>query len=291
MRVKIALLFLVVLLIAAASWTQETQQTAPTIVGPDYTTINCAGFTADPKVPDDIRLISGEQSNVKLVFSKGDYVYINRGQDKGVRVGDRFSIVRPDKDPVEIPWFKWQAKLLRAMGALYLDAGQVRVVNVHPKVSIAQVIFSCSYMQRGDIVRPYEERPTPVYKDPGKFDHFAPVSGKPVAMVVAGMDYGQVYGKNNAVYVNLGTAQGVKVGDYFRIFRYEGSHAETPPTESDYQYKMYGFGSNPTRYQWNDLPREVLGEGIVISTSRNSSTMMITVSSISIYAGDYVELE
>ena len=110
-------------------------------------------------------------------------------------------------------------------------------------------------------------------------------------MVVAGTDFSQLYGKNTSVYVNLGTKQGVKVGDYFRIFRYQGSMAETVPQTKDYQYTMYGFGSAPQRYEWNDLPREVLGEGIVINVSRNSSTVVITYSTIEIYAGDYVEIE
>jgi hypothetical protein len=206
-------------------------------------------------------------------------------------VGDRFSVVRPDKDFTDVPWFKWQDKLLKAMGSLYRDTGQVRVVNVQPKVSIGQVIFSCDYMQRGDILLPQQDRPSPPYKDPSAFDHFAPVSGKHVAMVVAGTDYSQVYGKNSTVFVNLGTSQGVKVGDYFRIFRYQGSMAETVPQTKDYQYMMYGFGSAPQRYSWNDLPREVLGEGIVLNVSRNSSTMMITLNRIEIYAGDYVEIE
>jgi hypothetical protein len=54
---------------------------------------------------------------------------------------------------------------------------------------------------------------------------------------------------------------------------------------------MYGFGSAPARYQWNELPREILGEGIVINVSRNSSTVAITHSTIEIYAGDYIEIE
>jgi hypothetical protein len=218
-------------------------------------------------------------------------VYINRGQDKGVRVGDRFFVVRKDDYVGDIPWFKWQEKLMRVMGTQYVDAGQVRVVTVHPKVSIAQIIFSCDYMQRGDIVVPYQERPTPQYKETAAFDHFAPVSGKPVAMVVSAKDHDDTLGKNSAVYVNLGTNQGVKVGDYFRIFRYQGSTAETVPQTKDYQFMVYGFGSAPQRYSWNDLPREILGEGIVFNVSRNSSTMMITVSSSEIYAGDYVEIE
>jgi hypothetical protein len=146
-------------------------------------------------------------------------------------------------------------------------------------------------MQRGDILLPYQERPAPALKDPATFDHFAPVSGKPVAMVVAARDYSQAYGKLNAVYVNLGTNQGVKVGDYLRIFRYQGSMAETVPQNKGYQYMIYGFGSAPTRYEWNDLPREVIGEGVVINVNRNSSTMIITLTSIESYAGDYVEIE
>jgi hypothetical protein len=291
MRARIAVLSLSVFLGAAISSAQNVAPVTPAIPQVDASTVNCSGFVTDQKVPDEIRLVSGEQSNYKITFARGDYVHINRGQDKGVRVGDRFSVVRPDKDPTDVPWFKWQKKLMRAMGQLYFDAGQLRVVNVLPKVSVAQVVFSCDYVQRGDILVAYEDRPVPAFKDPAAFDHFAPVSGKPVAMVVAGKDYSQVFGKLSAVYVNLGTSQGVKVGDYFRIFRYQGSTAETVTQDKGYQYKIYGFGSAPVRYEWNDLPREVLGEGIVISTSRNSSTVMITISTIEIYAGDYVEIE
>jgi hypothetical protein len=291
MRARIVVLSLSVFLGAAASSAQNATPAAPAIPQIDFSTVNCSGFVTDQKVPDEIRLVSGEQSNYKITFARGDYVHINRGQDKGVRVGDRFSVVRPDKDPTDVPWFKWQEKLLKAMGTPYMDAGQVRVVDVQPKVSVAQVIFSCGYMQRGDILQPYQDRPAPPYKDPAAFDHFAPVSGKPVAMVVAGKDYGQIYGKLSAVYVNLGTNQGVKVGDYLRIFRYQGSMAETVPQTKGYQYFMYGFGSAPIRYEWNDLPREILGEGIVINVNRNSSTMIITFNSIEVYAGDYIEIE
>lgn len=292
MHAKIAALSLVVMMSAAASWAQQAPRTAPWVpTAPDYNTVNCSGFVTDQKPSEEFRLISGEQSSIKMTFTRGDYVYINRGQDKGVRVGDRFSVVRPDDYVGDVPWFKWQEKLMRAMGASYIDAGQVRVVNVQPKVSIAEVIFSCDYMQRGDILLPYQERPAPPYKEASKFDHFAPVSGKPVAMVVSGKDHTNLFGKNSAVYINLGTNQGVKVGDYFRIFRYQGSHAETVPQTKDYQFMIYGFGSAPQRYEWNDLPREILGEGIVFNVSRNSSSIMITASSSQIYAGDYIEIE
>lgn len=266
-------------------------QTAPATAQPDYSSVYCSGFVSDQKVPDATRLISSEQSAVKIIYGRGDYVYINRGQDKGVRVGDRYSVVRPEPDPLEVNWFKWQAKLMKAMGTHYVDAGQIRIVNVQSKTSIAQISFSCDYMERGDIVVPYEERPEPGFKDPGAFDFFAPVSGKPVAMIVTSREYQQSAGRGSSVYVNLGTNKGVKVGDYFRVFRYQGSLAETAPETKGYQDRLYGFGSSPGRYTWNDLPREVLGEGIVINVSRNSATVLVTYSRSGIYAGDYVEIE
>lgn len=271
--------------------TVDSTQRNPEATSPDFSAIYCSGFVTDDKVPSDVRLISGEESNNRIVFTEGNYVSINRGSAQGVRVGDRFSIVRPETDPNKVPWFKWQEKLTKAMGTRYLDAGQVQIVNVQPNVSSALVKFSCDYMQRGDIALPLMERPSPPYKPAEKFDRFAPVSGKSVGMVVSGIAYANVYGKNSTVYVNLGTNQGVKVGDYFRIFRYQGSHAELPSNYADYQYSMYGFGTTPVKYKWNDLPREVLGEGIVMNVSRNASTMFITFSKIDVYAGDYVEIE
>src|ERR1700693_455657 len=290
MRAKLAGLTFFLFFAAATISAQEGDQPGSATNSPDYAAVNCSGFVSD-RVPDEIRIISGEQSNLKITFVHGDYVYINRGRDKGVQVGDRFSVVRPDKDPVDVPWFKWQHKLIKAMGQFYVDTGQLRVVNVQPNVSIAEVGYSCGYMQRGDIVRPYVERPSPPFKDASAFDHFAPVSGKRVAMVVAAKDNSQLYGKNTAVYVNLGSNQSVRIGDYFRIFRYQGTLAETAPQTKNYQYELYGFGSAHAKYTWKDLPREIIGEGIVINEGPNASTVLITYSSLEVYAGDYVELE
>ena len=146
-------------------------------------------------------------------------------------------------------------------------------------------------MQRGDIVLPFSERPAPPYRSNGITDKFAPPSGKSVGMVVTGHDFTQEYGRGSIVYVNLGTNQGVHVGDYLRIFRYQGSQAETVPNTNNYQYQLYGFGSTPQRYKWNDLPRELLGEGVVLNVGPNSSTVMVTTSERDIWAGDYIEGE
>jgi len=298
MRAIAAGMGLGMLLAGASAWTQNnpqaqsaasSQQPVSVATTPDYSAIYCSGFITSEH-NDETHLISGEESNNRLVFTTRDYVFISKGSNQGVRVGDRYSVVRPDKDPDDVQWFKWQHKLLKAMGTYYIDLGQLKVINVQPNISTAEVTFACEYLQRGDVVRPFEERPAPPYK-PAENDHFTPVSGKAVGMLVAGKDFSQGFGKFSTAYVNLGTNQGVKVGDYMRAFRYQGSHSETVPNYDGYQYKMYGFGSTPQKYEWNDLPREIIGEGIVINVGPNSCTLMVTNSRMEIYTGDYVEIE
>jgi hypothetical protein len=293
MRAKIAALCLILGAGAAVCSAQTAPDNAPAAgpAGqPGYTKVYCSGFVKDSKVPDDARLVSGEQVGYNVIFGQGDRVYLNQGSDKGVRVGDRFSVVRPVQDP-NGEWFHGQSKLSKAMGMLYEDLGQVKVVSVLPKTSIAEVVFSCDSMYRGDIVRPFEERPVPPFKELGTFDHFAPVSTKPVGMLVNTVDFQQSEGQGSTVYINLGVAQGVKVGDYVRFFRYQGKLDEYAPQTRGYETELYGFGSSPVRYKGKDLPREVLGEGIVLNASRNGSAVLITFSSTDIYTGDEVEIE
>ena len=92
--------------------------------------------------------------------------------------------------------------------------------------------------------------------------------------------------------------QGVKVGDYFRIFRYTGTQDETAYQTPRYSFDVdgdlgptYGFGFAPKKWNSSNVPREVLGEGIVVRVGPNSSTVLVTFSSREMYAGDYVELE
>lgn len=299
MRAIAAGMGLGMLLAGASAWTQSNPQSqatastesAATATSPDYSAIYCSNFVSTDRVSEDSRLISGEESNSRVIFELRDYVYINKGASQGVHVGDRYSVIRPESDPLDVQWFKWQSKLMKAMGTFYRDVGQLKVVNVQPNVSTAQITFACDYMQRGDFIRPWQERPSPPFKSSDNFDRFAPVSGKSVGMLVVGKEFGQAYGKFNVAYVNLGTNQGVNVGDYMRVFRYQGSTASTVPYFSDYQFKMYGFGSTPVAYKWNDLPREILGEGIVLNVGPNSSTLFITYSRTDMYAGDYTEVE
>jgi hypothetical protein len=271
---------------AGAAQAQQLAQNTP-----NQGDLYCSGVVADKPVPDDTYVISGENSRIQTTFYPGDYVYINQGAEHSVKVGDEFEVVRPIKDAMATAvWFKYQAMLTRAMGTTYADIGRLRVLHVDAKTSTAVIDFSCNLMQRGDIVRPFAARPAPQFHDV-KLDPFAAPSGKKKAMVVTTKDYDVLAGTYRIVYVNLGSAQGVRVGDYFRVFRYQGTRIETVAQVRGTAYKAYGFGSTPVAYEWNNLPRQVLGEGIVLRTGENSSTVLLTTVRWDIYVGDYVEVE
>jgi len=259
---------------------------------PGESQVYCSGIVTAEPVPADTYVISGGDSYFRVTFSDHKLVFINKGASQGVKVGDEFQVVRPvSGDYLKYEWFKDQNKLLKAMGTTYEDEARLRVVNVQQNLSTAEIVFSCSYVQRGDIVLPFAPRPAPPLKSQEGFDMFAPPSGKAKAMIVTTRYFGELGGTDRIVYVNLGNAQGVKVGDYFRVFRYQGNSLEAEYQTPKIAYQIYGFGTTPRPYTGTELPRGILGEGVVLRVSKNAATVLITISKTQMYPGDYVELE
>ncbi len=251
----------------------------------------CGGVVTTQAPSADFYVISGPEPDLKTIWSQGNVVYINRGASQGVKIGDEFLVSRPETDPLELPWFTGQMMLMKAMGTYYADLGRIRVITVQSKVSVAQIIHSCDFIQRGDVLEPFQERPAPQIKPAGALDRFAPANGKPKATIVFTRRFGQVSGVGAIVYANVGSAQGVKVGDYFRVFREVGNTREGLYQVSTDSYKLWGFGSTPQPYGPQDLPRDIIGEGVVMRVGPNAATIQLTGSTRGIYSGDYVELE
>ena len=96
MRAKLASLSIFVLVGAGICSAQTAP--APTQVG--FSTAYCSGFVTDQKVPDATRLISGEQSNAKIRLGAATTCISIAARTQGVRVGDRYSVVRAEGDPL-----------------------------------------------------------------------------------------------------------------------------------------------------------------------------------------------
>jgi hypothetical protein len=286
MRGKVVLFSMICALASGVAAAQ-----APVRTNVDITAMNCSGEVTNAKIRQDSYIISGEQSLTKIDFNGHELMYINRGADKGTKVGDQFRVVRPVSDMIRQEWFRGQFQLMTAMGQNWQDIGIIEVVHVDAKTSTVRIAFGCEYFQRGDIILPFENRPAPPLKpNGGMVDAFAPLTGK-TAMVVSTKYQGIAVGTNTLIYVNIGAAQGVKVGGFMRVFRFQGQGSDLLYQEPGTQYKMYGFGSTPVIYEPSQLPREILGEGIVLRVSEHTATVMITATRHAMYTGDLVEIE
>ncbi|HUJ31888.1 MAG TPA: hypothetical protein VLY23_11455 [Candidatus Acidoferrum sp.] len=283
------------LILAISGAVASAQDQAPVPIEND---LYCSGIVTTENVPRSSYVITGEGSGYRITFDYGDYVYINRGAEQGTKVGDEFAVIRPEVDPFLIQWSKWQYAILHKMGTVWADEGRLKVVVVERNTSVAQIVQSCEMIQRGDVIVPFTERPQPPLKAENNFDRFAPPSGKAKAMLIVGKRFQEQLGTNDIAYVNLGRDQGVRVGDYFRVFRYTGTEHDAVVTTQRFAFDAegdlgptFGFGSSGRKWDWQNTPREVLGEGVVVRTSPNSSTVLLTFILREVYAGDYVELE
>lgn len=275
---------------AGAMASQAHAQTASQV--PLESQLYCSGMVTSDPVPTDTYVISGEESYFRVTYTDGKLVFLNKGASQGVKVGDQYDVIRANpSDYLQYEWFRDQNKLLKAMGTTYEDEGRIRVVNVQQNTSTAEVVFSCAYVLRGDILQPFVARPAPMIKPAEGFDIFAPPSGKAKAMIVTTKYYGELAKDGTIVYVNLGSGQGVKVGDYFRVFRFQCNSNETEYQTPNVAYQIFGFGSSPRPYSGAELPRDILGEGVVLRVSKNAATVLVTLSKKQMYPGDYVELE
>ncbi len=260
---------------------------------PSYKDVYCAGFVSSSKIDSPLTIIAGEDAVGRLTYQQDDFVYLSQGSRDGVQVGQEYLVVRRVKDPSRIEAFGRQNGILRRIGTLYADIGRVRVHVVHETTATARIVHVCDAMQNGDQLVPYQERPTADFRENGAFDRFAPFAGGAEGTVVAARDFPALIGRGDAIYVNLGTNQGVKVGDYYRVFRYatgttyEGAKRMGKVRQSGYSGQ--GINYHPTSR--TDLPREALGEAMVVWVDQDSSTAMITYSVREIHPGDYVEVQ
>src|ERR1700677_2714173 len=101
MRGKIALASLLLSSFSAIATAQDVTAV------PNQEDLYCSGTVTTQAIPHDTYLVTGEESNTNIVFTSGDFVYINKGSNQGVKVGDQFSVIRPAENVLPVDWTKW----------------------------------------------------------------------------------------------------------------------------------------------------------------------------------------
>ncbi len=269
---------------------------------PTAADIYCAGFLTKERVPNANYVNGGLETPTSTKFEIGELVYL---AGSGYQTGQLYSVVREIRDVNEYEIYPGQRKVLAAAGQPYGEIGRVRVVDTRSHSAIAQVEFSCDPINPGDVVLPFAEKPPVSFHVPGRFDRFAPANGKLSGRIVLGKDFDGVLGTGMKLYMNMGSNQGVKVGDYFRVVRSYTATLKDPvdslsfkaQTSEDTQKVPPTFEANRfTRTKGPnihvaDLPRRAVGEVVVLNVTPTASSAMVVFALEDVYAGDTVELD
>jgi len=269
---------------------------------PTTADIYCAGFITKDRIPDANYVNGGLQTPTSTKFETGELVYL---AGSGYQAGQLYSIVREMRDANEYEIYPGERKVLAAAGRPYGEIGRVRVVDTRSHSAIAQVEFSCDPINPGDVAVPFVEKPPVAFHVPGHFDRFAPANGKLSGRIVLGKDFDSVLGTGMKLYMNMGSNQGVKVGDYFRVVRSYTATLRDPVdslsfkarTSEDTQMRPPTFEANRftktkgPNIHVGDLPRRAVGEVVVLNVTPTSASAMVVFALEDVYAGDTVEMD
>jgi hypothetical protein len=201
--------------------------------------------------------------------------------------------------------FPGQAKMLKQTGQPYEEVGHVKVVDTRSRDAIAQIDYSCDGINPGDTAIPFAEKQLVNFHSPIRFDRFLPTSNKSSGRIVLGKDFDSELGTGHKVYINIGSNQGVKIGDYYRAVRSyeadlhdpvdslsfkaaisEDTQKKSPSIDPNFLTKTNG----PTIHV-RDLPRRAVGELVIIGVTDTTATGMIVFALEDVHAGDGVELD
>lgn len=309
---------LLVLLLATAAWAQsgdsaapETPQgTAPTtesfpterVQTPTYSDLYCAGFINKQTLPDANFVAGGLETPSTTKFARGEIIYL---EGKGYTAGAEYEIVRALRDVNEYEMFPGQFKLLKETGQPYEEVGRVKIIDTRSKTAIGQIDYSCDAVNPGDTVIPFAEKQLVNFHSPIRFDRFLPASSKVSGRIVMSKDFDSVLGTGQKVYLNVGSNQGVKIGDYFRAVRSYEADLKDPvdslsfdaSMSEDTQKKTPSFDpglfqkSNGPVIHVRDLPRRAVGEIVIIGVTNTTATGMIVFALEDVHAGDKVEID
>lgn len=273
----------------------------------------CAGYIQSGAIADGNKIIGAVDEADKYNYALNDFLYINMGSNKGVNVGDLFTVVRPRAQVNS----KWSHK--SDLGFYVQEVGAVEVISVKSDHSVARIKSSCDSFLLGDLLQLVEPRTSPAFEQRPALDLFADRTGKATGRILMSRDGREYLTRDYIVYVDLGADDNVKVGDHLTIFRKLGTgNPYNPPDNEAASARDYGFESE--KYKGgkfsNQAPRKtgshagghevsideakngrpstlrkITGEGVVLNVKEKTATVVITRTASEIHPGDYVELQ
>ncbi len=274
MRQRIPVLLLgAALLAGAGAQAADTPQTpppgvertsqAPVAISPPLPVgieadVYCTGWLDDEGALFPARIFSAERIDTKQGFIEGDIIYLDAGTNQGLAPGQEFWIVRPDRRVYQA------GSVTNVVGQIYLTPGRARIICVQEDAAIAEIVLSCSDINIGDAVLPFEPIPVPLVRRTAPLTSCDPESGKVSGHIVDVNDAITPISTSTVVFLDRGEEDGLVPGDFLSVYRI------------------------PSREK---AVRIMLGEAAILTTRKRTSVAIITSMRDTMYVGDSVELK
>ena len=308
---KIGILCLMIFAFAATAFAQSAPEWEKSPARNNN--LYCAGFIQTAPVNTNFEVVGAEDEADQYIFAQGDNLVVNFGENRGAKVGDVYSVVRP-RGSVKS---RWSNK--KNLGFYVQELGMVEIVKVKEKFSVARVKTSCDNMLMGDLLLPLESREGLTAQPRPTLDTFAESSGKASGRIVLARDGQEMIASNQIVFVDLGEENDVKVGDFLTVYRPLGTGnlfdkvVGEPLKASDesFQTDVYRggkFSNQGSRKKGSQAGgqvvsiedaksrrpkniRQVVGELVILNVKEKTATAMVVRTAQEVHTGDYVEVQ
>jgi hypothetical protein len=214
--------------------------------------IRASGFIAAQPLPHLGTVVGSQDASGNL--SEGDLIYIRLESGKRVNAGDRLAVARISRE-VKHPLTG------KKLGHAVVFPGRVVVLDGNGLIVPAKIEKSFGAMIHGDLIVAPPLPPPPVVS--------IRTQGRLQGVVVSAVEDEWNITEREVVFIDRGTQDGVIVGDLFSIY--------TLP-----------YYTKETEKSKEKLPLLKVGEGVVISATPETSTMLIILSTQAIYDGDII---
>lgn len=152
--------------------------------------------------------IVGNMNPDRQFLGEGETVYLDGGTRKGVKVGDRFVILKTVRTKLLHPD---DARGVKPMGDVLQHAGVARILQVNDKGAVAFIERAMDGIEVGDRLAPFEEPASIPLKL--RTDIQEPITFTQPARIVYARENHTYLGVGAMVLIDKGSAQGFKVGD------------------------------------------------------------------------------
>jgi hypothetical protein len=236
--------------------------------------VYCSGWIGDAGDTFPASIFSAEMINSKQGYFQGDVVYVSAGANQGIVAGQEYWVVRPDRTVYR------PGSVTDVVGRMFLTPGRVRILCAQEDSAIAEIVLSCSDINIGDRLFPFEPVPVPLVRRTAPLSSCDPVTGKVSGHIVDDMDQVTAIAKDSVVFLDLGEDDGLVPGDFFSVYRLPLQNANLASVSG-------AELENPA----NRSVRIMLGEAAILSTRKKTSVAIITTMRDTMYVGDYVEMK